>query len=104
MEAELRVTPADLRATATEFQGIHSQLNTQVEQMKELVRNTNQSWEGQAGDAFRAKFAQLEDDMTKMKGMINEHVEDLQEMATRYETAENENQQDAAALRQDVIV
>ncbi len=104
MEAELRVTPADLRATAGEFQGIHTQLTSQIDQMKDLVRNTNASWEGQAGDAFRNKFNQLEDDMTKMKGMINEHINDLQEMATRYEQAENENQQDAANLRHDVIV
>lgn len=104
MDAELKVTPADLRATATEFQGIHSQMTSQIEQMKELVRNTSQSWEGAAGNTFRSRFNELDDDMTKLKNMINEHVNDLQEMANRYETAENENEADAAALRGDVIV
>lgn len=104
MEAELRVTPQDLRTAATEFQGIHSQMTGLVEQMKDLVRNTSASWEGSAADAFRNKFNQLDDDMTKMKGMVNEHVSDLQEMATRYEQAENENEQDSTSLRGDVIV
>ncbi len=104
MDAELKVTPADLRATATEFQGIHGQMTSQIEQMKELVRNTSQSWEGTAGNNFRSKFNELDDDMTKLKNMINEHVNDLQEMANRYDAAEDENAADAAGLRGDVIV
>ena len=67
MEAELRVTPQDLRTAATEFQGIHSQMTSLVEQMKDLVRNTSASWEGTAADAFRNKFNQLDDDMTRRK-------------------------------------
>ena len=42
--------------------------------------------------------------MTRLKAMINEHVSDLQEMATRYEQAEQEAQQEGAGLRGNVIV
>ncbi|MBR3307989.1 MAG: WXG100 family type VII secretion target [Lachnospiraceae bacterium] len=104
MEAELKVTPSDLRATASEFQNIHSQMTSQIEQMKDLVKNTSSSWEGEAGNTFRNKFNELDDDMTRLKAMINEHVSDLQEMATRYEQAEQEAQQEGAGLRGNVIV
>ena len=79
-------------------------MTSQIEQMKDLVKNTSSSWEGEAGNTFRNKFNELDDDMTRLKAMINEHVSDLQEMATRYEQAEQEAQQEGAGLRGNVIV
>ncbi len=60
-------------------------------------------WSGEAAEAYKRKFQQLQDDIDRMVNMIDEHVKDLMQMADVYERAENANKELANSLKDDVI-
>ena len=103
MDGILKVTPETLRGTATEFQGTGSQVRSLTQNMISLINSMKSIWQGEAANAYSTKFNSLQDDMEKMNRMINEHVKDLNEMAQRYQDAEQKNTEDSNALRGDVI-
>lgn len=103
MTGQLLVTPEQLISTSNEFSSTNTQVKTITNQMLEIIKGMSATWEGEANTAYLNKFNQLSDDMDKIYRMINEHVEDLQEMAANYQQAENTNIETAGALAGDVI-
>ena len=65
--------------------------------------NFNGAWESDAQQAYCQKFKSLDGDMAQMILMINEHVDDLKEMAAQYEKSEASNTSTAGALKVDYI-
>ncbi|MGN0290469.1 MAG: WXG100 family type VII secretion target [Lachnospiraceae bacterium] len=103
--ATLKVTPAKLKSTATALQSTGSQVKSLTAQMTTLVSSLSGNvWSGDAATAYTKKFKKLDDDISKMKKMIDEHVKDLQTIASQYEKTENANKAAANALSSDVIV
>ena len=92
-----------LRAASGEFGSTNGQIKAITTEMTELVNSLKGTWTGEAADAFTSKFNQLSDDMEKIYRMVDEHVKDLQEMATQYEKAETENIETSNGLAGDVI-
>lgn len=103
MQGQILVTPEELMGTATEFQTQGKNIQDLTSQMMNTVTGLSASWEGEASNAYIQKFKGLEDDIQKMISMINEHVNDLQEMADIYSTAEQSNIDDISGLTSDVI-
>ena len=103
MEGRLKVTPEKLRATASEMSSQGQTISAQTQQMMSLVNGLSSSWQGDASNTYLTKFKQLEDDITKINSMIQEHVRDLNDMAANYASAEARNQDAGNALRGDVI-
>ena len=103
MTGNLLVTPEQLRSASGEFSSTNGQVRTITGEMISLVNSLNSVWSGEAADAFKTKFNQLNDDIERIYRMIDEHVKDLQEMAAQYEKAEVESTENANALRGDVI-
>ena len=85
------------------FKSLHEQMNEQVEEMKELIRNTGMPWEETEAEDFEKRFWQLVSDMGKMKGMVSEHINDMWKMAT-VEFIPEADESDISGLRGDVIV
>lgn len=104
MEGTLRVTPEQLEAAASEFSSKGSTVGNLTAQMTQLVEGLSSVWEGEAATAYTTKFRQLDDDIQKMIRMIQEHSDDLNEMARVYRGAETENTEEAESLAGDVIV
>lgn len=52
---------------------------------------------------IRVNFAGLEADISKINKMIQEHVTDLNTMADEYDRAEQQAQQEASALKNNII-
>lgn len=104
MEGTLRVTPEQLEAAATEFSAKGTTVGNLTSQMTQVVEGLSSSWEGEAATAYTAKFRQLDDDIQKMIRMIQEHSNDLNEMARVYRDAEVANADEIAELAGDVIV
>lgn len=105
MTGTLLVTPAELKAAASSFQDKGNQVRTLTQNMTSKVGElTGRVWSGDAASKYISQFNGLQDDINRMIGMITEHVADLNEMASAYEKAENENQSAAAALSSDVII
>lgn len=103
MTGNLLVTPEKLISTSQEFANLGSQVNNITQQMLQIVASLGATFAGEAYTAFSGKFNSLEDDMTKMYRMINEHVQDLQEMARNFQLAERTNVETSSALQSDVI-
>lgn len=105
MNGTLKVTPAKLKSTATSFQSAGNQIKTLTNQMTTTVKSlSGQVWSGDAATKYVNKFNGLNDDIQKMIKMINEHVQDLNDMASAYEKAEQANVTSAETLSSDVII
>lgn len=100
----LRVEPQTLINTSEEFQSSGSRIQTQTEEMMNLVSGLTSIWESDASSIYISKFQGLSDDITRIIAMVNEHVADLQEMAANFISAESEAQAEAEALSGDVII
>ena len=104
MEGTILVTPEELESTANEFNGIMNQVKTLASQMTDTVSSTSVKWQGDASDAYRAKFNQLNDDIARLAAMINEHVTDLNQMASVYRSKEQANMELGNSLAGDIVV
>lgn len=104
MEGTLKVTPEQLEATAGEFAAKGTTVGNLTSEMTQLVEGLASVWEGEAATAYTTKFRQLDDDIQKMVRMIQEHSEDLNEMARVYREAETANQDEITGLAGDVII
>ena len=88
MEGTLLVTPAELKNTASTFQGKAGEVKTLHDEMISKVNALSGSWTGEASQAYKSKFSSLQASMDKVNRMIMEHVNDLNTMADEYEAAE----------------
>ncbi len=104
MEGMLKVTPEKLIQTSGEFALAGGQIKNLTGEMLSLIKNLNGMWQGEAATAYSNKFDSLAPDMEKIYRMIQEHVQDLQEMARQYQHAENESMQQGGGLSSNIIV
>lgn len=88
MEGTLLVTPAELKNTASTFQGKAGEVKTLHDEMISKVNSLSGSWTGEASEAYKSKFSSLQTSMDKINRMIMEHVNDLNTMADEFEAAE----------------
>ena len=105
MRGTVRVSTTKLIQTANQFQGHGNQIKSITQQMTNTVNSLSRCvWTGEAANAYRNKFAALQDDINRMVKMIDEHVSDLNEMAKQYESAEQTSISLSASLSDNVII
>ena len=105
MTGTLKVSTQKLISTANQFQGHGNQIKHITQQMTATVNSlSGHIWNGDAANAYKKKFASLQDDINRMVKMINEHVTDLNAMAQQYNTVEQANINLGNSLSGDVIV
>ena len=105
MEGKLRVTPERLIQSAEVFGNKATGIASVTTEMTNLVTGlATSSWQGEAATTFIGRFRQLDDDIQKLIGMVNEHSKDLAEMAGNYKAAESQNEDTASSLDIDVIL
>lgn len=104
MEGSLKVTPERLIQASGEFGESGGRIKVLTNEMLECIHHLRGEWQGDAANTYHNKFQLLQGDMDKMYRMIQEHVEDLQEMAKQYQEAEHINLQEGQSLGNDVIL
>ncbi len=104
MEGRILATPEKLRATSSQFGDTNNRISKLTAEMTGLINGSMGVWTGEAAQAYNKKFTDLQRDIAKINKMINEHVQDLQQMASEYEAAEQANISQAQSLKTDVIV
>lgn len=105
MTGIIKVSTDKLTSTAASFQEAGNQVKSLTTEMTTLVNDLSGAvWSGDAATAYKNKFNELQDDINRMVGMINEHVTDLQAMAREFERVESVNINLASALSGDVII
>ncbi len=103
MEGILKVTPEKLVETSSEFSTVGSKIKGLTEEMAQAVDGLKGVWQGDAAQMYSGRFGALQSDMNKMHRMIQEHVNDLQEMARQYQTAEAANVEEGNALAINIL-
>ncbi len=104
MEATLKVAPEQLMNTANEFSSIGNQVRSITAETMEKMTNLSGIYESEEATAYITKARGLEDDIAKLNAMIQEHVNDLNEMAQRYIDANTSVSDLISTLSSDVIV
>lgn len=100
----IHVTPEKLRQTSGEFVTIKGSVQAETNRMMSIVNELNGTiWTGEARTAYTTKFTGLQGDIAKILTMIQEHVDDLTQIANEYERAENAGIQQAHSLKSNVI-
>ncbi len=104
MTGTLKVETTKLKSTASEFASTSSQIKNATSNMVQTIGQLSGSvWSGEAASAYVNKFNGLSDEIQKIDRMIQEHVQDLQDMANQYERAENEATQTASGLNAEIF-
>ncbi len=104
MEGILKVSPEQLTSVASEFSACGTTVRNVTSAMTDIVAGLSAAWTGEDASAYAAKFNGLQDDINRMHAMIQEHVNDLNEMAKIYMSATDSNVTEIEALSSDVIV
>lgn len=103
MEGYLKVTPEKLMQASAEFETTGATVNSITQEMLSIINNLKGIWQGEAATGYTNRFNGLSDDIERINRMIAEHVTDLNEMASEYQTAENESVEQANALATEVV-
>lgn len=104
MEGILKVTPEKLIQTSGEFSTLGNQMKNLTGEMLSLIKGLEGIWQGEAATAYGNKFQSLSTDMEKLYRMVQEHVQDLQEMAAQYQKAESGSVDKGGSLSSNIIV
>ncbi len=103
MEGILKVTPEKLLETSSEFSAAGNKIKNLTDEMMRTVNGLKGVWQGEAARIYSGRFGALQSDMDKLHRMIQEHVNDLQEMAGHYRTAEAANMEEGSALSANIV-
>lgn len=103
MDGILKVDPQKLISTSQEFSSAGTNVRQLTSEMVNIMTALNSTWQSDAATAYISKAQALDTDIAKLNGMIQEHVQDLQEMAQQYTSAEQAAQAEAEALQTSVI-
>lgn len=93
----IQVTARELRNRAENLQNLNGQFQTKASELTEKETALCNMWEGAARDAFHQAYVRDKQQMDAFHQLINQYVQALLEIATRYEQAEARNSELAAA-------
>lgn len=102
--SSLLVDPEVMRHKAAAAQKKIQEMQNVFDAMETTVNRTNNYWIGEAGDAHREYFIQKKPEIEEMFKRLNEHVRDLNQMASVYANVEKEVTEISEDLPADVIV
>lgn len=103
MTGIIKVSPERLIQASSEFSSQGTNIANLTNEMVNLATALSSAWEGEASNAYINKFKSLESDIQVLNRMIQEHTNDLQQMAELYISTENANIDDASALASGII-
>lgn len=102
MAALLKVTPEKLVQAANEFSGSGKNINSMTAEMMSIVDSLKSIWQGSAASEYAGRFSGLRDDIERINRIIEEHVNDLNQMALEYQNAEDQSVEESAKLLSDI--
>lgn len=102
-EGYLKVTPEKLIQASNEFSTSGKTIASLTAEMMSIVNGLKSIWQGNAATEYSGKFNSLQDDIEKINRIIDEHVNDLSQMALEYEKAEEMSVEESSKLLNEVI-
>lgn len=104
MSITVKVQPEVLKTKASETEALVKKLETQFNEIQDIVSQTSGYWVGAAGDQARAAFRAKEESARLVIRRFMEHPADLLVMAGVYEQAEMEVKRVNQSLPTDFVV
>jgi WXG100 family type VII secretion target len=89
--AAFQVTSSQLRAKASELRQMNRQFKSQLGNLDSQERSLNGMWEGDAKNAFEKAFRNDRVQMDNFYSLIEQYCTALENIASKYETAEQRN-------------
>lgn len=80
--AIIQVTPEVLNSKATEVRSLKSQHDDTIAKLRSLVLSLNETWKGEAQDAFVAKFESMQPTFSSFSEMLEGYAK-LMDAAAR---------------------
>lgn len=102
-EGYLKVTPEKLIEASNEFSASGKTVASLTAEMMNIVNGLKSIWQGSAATEYSGRFNSLQDDIEKINRIIDEHVNDLSQMALEYEKAEEMSVEESTKLLSEVI-
>lgn len=102
-EGYLKVTPEKLIEASNEFSTSGKAVASLTAEMMNIVNGLKSIWQGSAATEYAGKFNSLQDDIEKINRIIDEHVNDLNQMAIEYEKAEEMSVEESTKLLSEVV-
>ncbi len=93
----IQVTAGQLRQEAERIHQLNSQLKNQILLLEAKEQHLGTMWEGRAKDSFRGSFLRDKGHMEEFSQLIGRYVQALQQIAAKYEQAEQKNMEIAAS-------
>ncbi|WP_019240845.1 MULTISPECIES: WXG100 family type VII secretion target [Bacillus] len=90
MSGQIRVTPAELSQTATEYGRESQEVITQIGRMDNLMGRLQGMWEGQASEAFKGQYDELKPSFQKMADLLQDIQSQLTSTANALEDADRQ--------------
>jgi len=85
MAGQIRMTPEQMRTRAGNFRTEGNNVDQTIGKMQSLIGELNTEWEGQAAQKFSEQFDQLKPSFVKMKDLINDIAQQLDQTANAVE-------------------
>jgi len=102
MAGILKVTPEKLNQAANEFSASGKNISQMTAEMMSIVESMKSVWQGSAASEYAGRFSGLRDDIERINKIIEEHVNDLNQMALEYQNAEDQSVEESAKLLSDI--
>lgn len=100
----LKTTPESLKAKASQLQLQGDKMAKYIEKMIKIVESIHgATWSGEAATKYKHQFDQLNDDAKRMRKLLDETHEKLEQIAALYQSAEDQNQSVASSLPVDIF-
>ena len=103
MEGILKVTPEKLIQASNEFSQTGKTIRSLTSEMLSIVNGLKSIWQGEAAESYSSRFSSLQDDIEKIGRIIDEHVNDMNEMAREYQNAESASLEASSSLMSDIV-
>ena len=95
----LRVTPEQVKETSTAFDTKGQEITKLASSANEIVQTlSGRVWSGDAASQYTTKFNTLYNDVAAVQQLITKMVQQLNTIATEYETTEAANTEQAGSL------
>jgi len=83
--AMIQVTPETLRQKATDVRTYKGEHDDVIAKLKTLVNGLNETWKGEAQDAFLSKFESMQSTFTNFSDMLEGYAKLMDTAATQLE-------------------
>lgn len=86
--ARIRITPDQVRQVGSQFKQASQQSQEMVTRLQNTINGLEPEWEGLTKERFYQEFQQWRTSMTQFVDLLNNIGQQLDAIATRFETAD----------------